>query len=98
MRTMIVSLVLLTIGAGCVEAKREGASSQASRKPTIEELEKQLKGKTQDEVIAAIGRPASTHNNSWRYDRITYNPVTAKDDVSSYFRWDRDGKLAKIEN
>lgn len=61
------------------------AVTAAAKKYTRKEFETLVMGKTEDEVLAAVGKPSSTSNNGgalrWYYSDMTIDPVTSKPDV-----------------
>ena len=104
MRTTLVALclalpTLLTGCAGSVPAPAPVAP--AAKLPTREEFKSMVMGKTPDEVIAAVGRPNSTSEDTtsdrslWHYHSFVIDPITGNAGLSTQVVFE-GGKVVKI--
>ena len=67
---------------------------------TRDEFKAAVQGKSQADVISAVGRPDSTRDGEWGaqfwlYDGLTINPVTNKPDPSTRVEW-RNGQIWQV--
>ena len=94
--------LFLAVAVAVVIASKSGKPTEAavgdsSKKYTREEFTKLVMGKTEAEVIKAVGRPESTDEAEpilWRYSNLVLNPATGKyDKASVYFQ---NGVVFKI--
>lgn len=107
MRHLLPCLFALSLLVGCdgkkpseqpangtpkVEAKNEGKKTYKR-----DELEKSLVGKTEDEVIALIGKPTKTGDGLWTYKELTTDPITNKQDADTWVYF-RDGKVSRVSS
>ena len=64
-----------------------------------DEFRKLVIGKTQDEVIKAVGKPFKTHDDPsnvfWMYQGITFDPVSDNHDNFIFINF-VDGKAVKV--
>jgi hypothetical protein len=66
-----------------------------------EEFRRLVLGKTESEVIAAVGRPESTHElgqagrSFWIYHNLTRDPVSGNVDVSTHVTF-QDGRVEVV--
>lgn len=99
---VVLTACVLACAIGCsgrvatTESAREGVTKE---KRTKEELEKALKGKSEDEVIKLIGRPEDTSDYGgtlhWNYrgKSITFSTITQKFDDVTIVSFDKTKKV-----
>ncbi len=74
--------------------------AQATKRVAREVFTEKVKGKTADEVTAAVGRPDSTTEGighpMWVYRDRTYDRVSGKEDSSVFLHFDRFGRVETV--
>ena len=101
LRTFVVCWTISAfacVGCGFVQGPGKGtqkgaaAAGPSKRTCTREEFTKLVTGKTEADVIAAVGKPESTSETGGtrflRYKGVTVDPVTGKTDYSTQVRID----------
>lgn len=95
--TVVVLASLLGCGSSPDEKEKEG---QDWRPRTRDELKEAVMGKSKEEVRKLLGVPASTsetgERSRWRYDRISYDPVTDKIDARTVLFFSKEGKVRSV--
>lgn len=101
-RLLPVALILsaLVVGCGPVGRTPSTTATVVSKKTyTREEFKKLVMGKSEVEVMAAVGKPDSTSESggwlSWFYYDTTVDPITSKADKITSLQFDR-GKVSGI--
>lgn len=89
--TVVTALLLLACGTGL---------KPKPKVRTREELKTLLVGKTEQEVIEILGKPERTNEflgeKMWRYENVTYDPISGRVDPSTWVDFNRDGKVEKL--
>jgi outer membrane protein assembly factor BamE (lipoprotein component of BamABCDE complex) len=100
---MRVVLLVVILVAGC-DVPQGPTGGAATTTPAAKvygraEFREMLMGKTPAEVIAAVGKPDrtadDTHSQLWTYVRRTKDPVTGKLDSDTFVHF-RDGKVVRV--
>lgn len=93
-------LTLVLAPTGCQDKSKTSASSgtmAAAKTMTRAEFEKLVIGKTQAEIVAAVGEPyMKASENRWSYSGVTINPATNKVDLSVHVNFENK-KAVKVE-
>lgn len=105
MRAAVLAAVAVLPLLGCTPPTSSPAtpSVKADEKPlpTRDELRKQLMGKTADEVIALMGKPASTRDKSdgktdyWTYEKRSTDSVAGVTDDFAFVYF-TDGTVSAV--
>lgn len=100
MREAVLLLALSFVGCGPAVIPQPPAGTQAEKESrSRDKFEAFVQGKTEDEVMSALGRPSSTSkimgSTFWRYEKITYDPVSQKMDYSTSVEFE-NGKATKV--
>lgn len=61
-----------------------------------DEFRSMLMGKTENEVLDAVGRPTNTRDGSWTYDDRTRDPITGKTGLA-FVRFDSDKRVVRVD-
>lgn len=89
--TVVTALLLLACGTDL---------KPKAKVRTREELKTLLVGKTKDEVLQILGKPEKTvetpAGDVWHYRGITRDPISGKDDLSTWVDFDRNGRVEKL--
>lgn len=82
-----------------VRQEREQFGTVGATPIPREDFRKHIHGKTQDEVIAVVGKPDSTGDSdgliSWKYFSRTFDPITGKTDYSVLIFF-RNGRVDSV--
>jgi hypothetical protein len=82
------------------EAKMAAAKDEAAKAmKTRQEWRKRLVGKTKDEVLKEAGKPHRTDDTTgdWSYDRRSVNPISGNTDPIMWVRFDKSGKVERVD-
>jgi outer membrane protein assembly factor BamE (lipoprotein component of BamABCDE complex) len=101
MRGLVLAFCLL---AGCDQIKNAAGpveKEQAQKTWPREEFRALLMGKTQEQVIRAVGRPGKTTDGVggdtyWYYNHATVDPITGKTDPHVQVAFTSDGVVRSV--
>jgi len=94
----VTVFAVLMYGATTIQSGK-GGGGVVTRTYTREEFRTAVVGKTEAEVIAAVGKPDSTSDSGtkmWIYKNRTTDPVTGKTDPSAFVHFGRDGAVETV--
>lgn len=72
------------------------ANNQVKKTYSRDEIDKLVRGKTQDDVMKLLGKPIETLANrdgttSWIYREIVFDPIAQKHDYATFVYFDEKG-------